>query len=149
MPKPFDDLTNLSMSTLMSLRDLGRDDLRRTEKHKADLEAMLENINWRSKSVETEQQNRVRMTAERHWERFDEACHGNAQQMASIAEDAIEELLQRERETPRLRPDLFNKLINEIMETIRTHGATQQCRTKLVDVISKYCVPDHLHTRPK
>lgn len=99
--------------------------------------------------MESEQQNRVRMTADRHWERFDEACHGNAQQMAEIAESAIEELLQRERETPRIRPDLFNKLVIDIMDTVRVYGATQQCRTKLVGVISKYCVPDHLHTRPR
>ena len=99
--------------------------------------------------MEQEQQNKVRMTAERHWERFDEACHGNAQQMASIAEDAIEELLQREREVARIRPDLFNKLVIDIMETVKVYGITQQCRTKLVGVISKYVVADHSHTRPK
>lgn len=99
--------------------------------------------------MQNEQQNKVRMTAERHWERFDEACHGNAQQMASIAEDAIEELLQRERETPRIRPDLFNKLVVELMDAVRIYGATQQCRTKLVDILSKYCPPDHSHTRPR
>lgn len=98
--------------------------------------------------MENVTQNKPRMTAERHWERFDESCHGNAQQMASIAEDAIEELLQREREVLRLRPDLFNKMIIDIMETARVYGATQQFRTKLVGTISKYCVPDHSHTRP-
>lgn len=99
--------------------------------------------------MESEQQNRVRMTADRHWERFDEACHGNAQQMAEIAESAIEELLRRERETPRIRPDLYNKLLADIMETVKTYGATQQCRTQLGRVISKYVVPDHAHTRPR
>lgn len=37
----FEDLSKQSMQTLLSLRDIGRDDLRRTEKHKADLEEML------------------------------------------------------------------------------------------------------------
>lgn len=97
--------------------------------------------------MESEQQNRVRMTADRHWERFDEACHGNAQQMAEIAESAIEELLQRERETPRIRPDLYNKLLADIMETVKTYGVTQQCRTQIGKVVSKYLVPDHAHTR--
>lgn len=40
-----EDLSKQSMQTLLSLRDIGRDDLRRTEKHKADLEEMLNNIN--------------------------------------------------------------------------------------------------------
>ncbi|KAB3178585.1 hypothetical protein F9047_11350 [Escherichia coli] len=35
------DLSNLSMSHLLALRDLGRDDLRRVEKNKAELEEML------------------------------------------------------------------------------------------------------------
>lgn len=39
-----EDLSKLSMQTLLSLRDIGRDDLRRTEKHKADLEEMLTKI---------------------------------------------------------------------------------------------------------
>lgn len=99
--------------------------------------------------MENPTDNKPRMTAERHWERFDEATHDNARQMCSIAEDAIEELLQRERETLRLRPDLFNKLVIEIMETVKLYGVTQQCRTKLVGVLSKYVVPDHSHTRPK
>lgn len=99
--------------------------------------------------METEQQNKVRMTAERHWERFDEACHGNAQQMASIAEDAIEELLQREREVARIRPDLFNNMLKDILGTMMTYGATQQGRALLIKEISKYVVPDHPHTRPK
>lgn len=38
------DLSRLSMSHLLALRDLGRDDLRRVEKQKADLEQMLINI---------------------------------------------------------------------------------------------------------
>lgn len=36
-----EDLSKLSMSHLLALRDLGRDDLRRVEKNKADLETML------------------------------------------------------------------------------------------------------------
>lgn len=36
-----EDLSKQSMQTLLSLRDIGRDDLRRTEKHKAELEEML------------------------------------------------------------------------------------------------------------
>lgn len=44
MSRVFDDLSKHSMQTLLSLRDLGRDDLRRTEKHKADLEEMLAKI---------------------------------------------------------------------------------------------------------
>lgn len=39
-----EDLSTMSMQTLLSLRDIGRDDLRRTEKHKADLEEMLVSI---------------------------------------------------------------------------------------------------------
>ncbi|AEZ66194.1 hypothetical protein phiTE_028 [Pectobacterium phage phiTE] len=39
-----EDLSKLSMSHLLALRDLGRDDLRRVEKHKADLEQMLASI---------------------------------------------------------------------------------------------------------
>ena len=39
-----EDLSKLSMSHLLALRDLGRDDLRRVEKHKADLEQMLMSI---------------------------------------------------------------------------------------------------------
>lgn len=35
------DLSNLSLSHLLALRDLGRDDLRRVEKNKAELEEML------------------------------------------------------------------------------------------------------------
>lgn len=35
------DLSNLSMSHLLALRDLGRDGLRRVEKNKAELEEML------------------------------------------------------------------------------------------------------------
>lgn len=41
MSKIREDLSKQSMQTLLSLRDIGRDDLRRTEKHKADLEEML------------------------------------------------------------------------------------------------------------
>lgn len=96
----------------------------------------------------SEQQNRVRMTADRHWERFDEACHGNAQQMAEIAESAIEELLQREREAPRLKPHLFNQMIIDIMSAMNKYGATQQMRSHLVQIISGYVAPDHPHTRP-
>lgn len=44
MSKPFDDLSKQSMQTLLALRDLGRDDLRRTEAHAADLKQMLTNI---------------------------------------------------------------------------------------------------------
>lgn len=44
MSKPFEDLTKLPMQTLLALRDLGRDDLRRTEAHAADLKEMLANI---------------------------------------------------------------------------------------------------------
>lgn len=99
--------------------------------------------------METEQQNRVRMTADRHWERFDEACHGNAQQMAEIAESAIEELLQREREKPRLKPHLFNQMIGDIQSAMNKYGATQQMRTHLVQIIAGYVEPDHSHTRPK
>lgn len=89
------------------------------------------------------------MTPERLWERFDEADHGNAQQMKSIAHDAIEELLKTESKVPRIRPDLYNKLIVEIMETTEKYGNTQQCRTQIAKVISKYVVPDHPHTRGK
>lgn len=39
-----ESLSNLSLQTLLSLRDIGRDDLRRTEKHAADLKEMLANI---------------------------------------------------------------------------------------------------------
>lgn len=39
-----EDLSKLSMSHLLALRDLGRDDLRRVEKNKSDLEQMLTNI---------------------------------------------------------------------------------------------------------
>lgn len=92
--------------------------------------------------------NRVRMTPERHWERFDEADYGNAQEMAEIAEDAIEELLQRDRETPRLKPHLFNQMIIDIMSAMNKYGATQQMRTHLVQIISGYVAPDHPHTRP-
>jgi len=42
--KVSEELSKQSMQTLLSLRDIGRDDLRRTEKHKADLEEMLTNI---------------------------------------------------------------------------------------------------------
>lgn len=87
------------------------------------------------------------MTADRHWERFDESCHGNAQQMASVAEDAIEELLQRDRELPRIRPDLYNKLLSDIMSTLRVYGGTQQLRQQLCNVVNQYLVPDHPHTR--
>lgn len=38
------DLSKLTMSHLLALRDLGRDELRRVEKNKADLEEMLTNI---------------------------------------------------------------------------------------------------------
>lgn len=44
MSKVFDDLSKQSMQTLLSLRDIVRDDLRRTEKHKAQLEEMLAKI---------------------------------------------------------------------------------------------------------
>lgn len=44
MSKSTEDLSKLSMSHLLALRDLGRDDLRRVEKNKADLEEMLTNI---------------------------------------------------------------------------------------------------------
>lgn len=44
MSKPFDDLSKQSMQTLLALRDLGRDDLRRTEAHATDLKEMLTNI---------------------------------------------------------------------------------------------------------
>lgn len=40
-----EDLSKLSMSHLLALRDLGRDDLRRVEKNKAHLEEVLININ--------------------------------------------------------------------------------------------------------
>lgn len=88
------------------------------------------------------------MTADRHWERFDEACHGNAQQMAEIAESAIEELLQRESEKPRLKPHLFNQMISDIQSAMSKYGATQQMRTHLVQIIAGYIEPDHSHTRP-
>lgn len=89
------------------------------------------------------------MTPERLWERFDEADKGNAQQMKSIAQDAIEELLKLSDETPRIRPDLYNKLIFDIMATVGKYGNTQQCRTQIAKVISNYLVPDHPHTRAK
>lgn len=38
------ELSNLSMSHLLALRDLGRDDLRRVEQNKAELEEMLSAI---------------------------------------------------------------------------------------------------------
>lgn len=41
MSSVYEDLSKQSMQTLLSLRDIGRDDLRRTEKHKAELEEML------------------------------------------------------------------------------------------------------------
>lgn len=39
-----EDLRKLSMSHLLALRDLGRDDLRRVEKNKAELEELLAEI---------------------------------------------------------------------------------------------------------
>lgn len=36
-----EDLSKLSLSHLLALRDLGRDDLRRVEKNKVELEEML------------------------------------------------------------------------------------------------------------
>lgn len=39
-----EDLSKLSMSHLLALRDLGHDDLRRVEQNKAELEEMLSNI---------------------------------------------------------------------------------------------------------
>lgn len=89
------------------------------------------------------------MTPERLWERFDEADKGNAHQMKSIAQDAIDELLKTESKVPRIRPDLYNNLIIEIMETTEKYGNTQQCRTHISKVISKYVVADHPHTRGK
>lgn len=97
----------------------------------------------------TEQQNKVRMTAERHWERFDESSHDNAEHMRRCAEDAIEELSRREREVARIRPDLFNSMIIDIVTTVKTYGLTQQCRARLISNLSKYVVPDHPHTRPR
>lgn len=44
MSEPLKDLSKLSMSHLLALRDLGRDDLRRVEKNKADLEELLTDI---------------------------------------------------------------------------------------------------------
>lgn len=44
MSEPLKDLSKLSMSHLLALRDLGRDDLRRVEKNKADLEDLLTDI---------------------------------------------------------------------------------------------------------
>lgn len=41
MSSAYKDLSQLSMSHLLALRDLGRDDLRRVEKNKAELEEML------------------------------------------------------------------------------------------------------------
>lgn len=91
--------------------------------------------------MKDQSQNRVRMTAERHWERFDEACHGNAQQMAEIAEDAIEELLERDRERPILRADLYASLLADIMQVVREYGQTQQCRARISTALSKYIGP--------
>lgn len=45
MSKIAKDIGTLSMSTLMALRDITRDDLRRTEKHKSDLEEILTEVN--------------------------------------------------------------------------------------------------------
>lgn len=39
-----EDLSKLSLSHLLALRDLGRDDLRRVEKNKAELEELLAEI---------------------------------------------------------------------------------------------------------
>lgn len=99
--------------------------------------------------METLTDSKPRMTAERHWERFDEATHDNARQMCIIAEDAIEELLQRESEKPRLKPHLFNQMISDIQSAMDKYGATQQMRTHLVQIIAGYVEPDHSHTRPK
>lgn len=44
MSKLIEDLSKKPMQALLALRDLGRDDLRRTESHAADLKQMLEDI---------------------------------------------------------------------------------------------------------
>lgn len=44
MYKEPDDLKKLTMQNLLALRDVGSDDLRRTEKHLDELKGMLSNI---------------------------------------------------------------------------------------------------------
>lgn len=81
---------------------------------------------------------RVRMAAERHWERFDEAAYDNANQMRVCAEDAIQELLTREWEKPALKPHLFAELANELRSTAVKYKDTQQLRAQIVAVLDKY-----------
>ena len=86
----------------------------------------------------SQNQNRVRMTAERHWERFDESSHDNANQMRQCAEDAIQELLTRDCENPSLKPHLYRELVNELTEVARKYATTQQLRARVGRVVGKY-----------
>jgi len=50
MKGPFEDLGQASMQTLLSLRDIGRDDLRRTLEHEQNLREMLASVEKEIKS---------------------------------------------------------------------------------------------------
>lgn len=78
------------------------------------------------------------MSAERHWERFDESSYDNANQMRLCAEDAIQELLTRECEKPELKPHLYRELVNELTEVARKYSNTQQLRAQVARVVGKY-----------
>lgn len=78
------------------------------------------------------------MTAERHWERFDESSYDNVNQMRQCAEDAIQELLTRDHENPSLKPHLHRELVNELTEVARKYATTQQLRAQVARVVGKY-----------
>lgn len=85
------------------------------------------------------------MTPSRHWERFDESSHDNAQQMKEIAENAIEDLLKAEtiiqklkNASPNLAPHDYRNLVNDLRDTAVKYGNTQQLRSQIEKVVSKY-----------
>lgn len=78
------------------------------------------------------------MTADRHWERFDESSYDNANQMRECAQDAIEELLRRDRELTKIPDHTRREFVNELTETCRTYGQTQQLRARISRLVSKY-----------
>lgn len=82
--------------------------------------------------------NKPRMTPDRHWERFDEADHGNAQQMKSIAENAIEELLTMASEPPSIKPHLFRELVNQLRDIAVDYHNTQQLRERIAHLVGDY-----------
>lgn len=92
------------------------------------------------------------MSSKRLLERLEFTAIDDKHAMFSLADDAICSLIATEaalEDGIRIKPHLFQLMIGELEAAVAKYGASQQLRTHMVKVVSKYIAPDHAHTRPK